>query len=90
MRKPLNLFGAALLFGSLLLAGGCSGNGEITAGDIRRNWSPELASISQSREQHRIRTARTIDTNLRQAYDDLSRFWLTERPLGLTPYIIPE
>ncbi|MFW6060123.1 MAG: hypothetical protein ACODAQ_08070 [Phycisphaeraceae bacterium] len=90
MTKSVKLIGAAMLLGSLLLASGCSSNGEITAADVRHNWSPELTTLTLSAEQHRVREWRTYDTNLRQVHDDLARLLLTERPLGLTPYIIPE
>lgn len=87
-------FALVALLGLVLLTpmGGCKNNKNpetITARDVRGDMSPELQSIAFSREQRRNRVARTVDTNLRQTWDDIDRVLLLDRPLHLSRYPIP-
>lgn len=73
----------------LTTAGGCKDNKKVTASDVRSHMSPELQSITYTREQRRNRVARTVDTDLRQVWDDIDRVLMLDRPLHLSRYPIP-
>ncbi len=79
---------AALFVGTLTLAGGCGGD-KVTASEVRRDMSPELYSVSQSRQQELNMIARSVDHTSRQFWDDLAWLMLLDRPLHLTEYPIP-
>jgi hypothetical protein len=73
----------------LMTAGGCSDNKNVTASDIRHHMSPELQSIAHTKEQRKNREARTMDTDLRQVWDDFDTLLLLDRPVRLSRYPIP-
>ena len=83
MTKMLCLFVLGL---SLVSLTGCN---RITAGDIRGNMTPELATTTRSGQLHKNDRARINDTNLRGAWDDLDRFLLLHRSNRLTPWPVP-
>jgi hypothetical protein len=79
---------AGVLAASVL--GGCNnGPDRITGDDIRDDMSPELQTLGMTREQHKNRTARSIDTTLRQVWDDIDMILLLDRPIRLHRYQIP-
>ncbi len=79
-----------LVVSGLLLAavGGCDNN-KITASKVRSDMSPELDSIAMTKEQRKNEHARTVDTDLRQVWDDLDMLLLLDRPVRLSRYPIP-
>jgi hypothetical protein len=83
MTKILCLFVLGL---SLALLAGCN---RVTAGQIRGNMTPELATTARSGAFHANDQARYRDNNLRAAWDDLDRFMLLHRNSRLTPYPVP-
>ena len=82
------LLSAAGLLMVALAAGGCSEN-RVTAASVRANPSPELESIAMSHEQRENEHARTIDTDLRQVWDDLDMILLLDKPEHGSRYLIP-
>lgn len=62
---------------------------QITADGVRGDMSPGLNSIAESNQQRKNRHARTFDTNLRQIPDDIDTLLLLERPVRMSPYVIP-
>ena len=50
--------------------------------------SPELVNISQTRDEARMDWAVNRDQDLRNAWTDLGRVWLTNKPRPLSPYPI--
>ncbi len=96
MSRNLKLLGAAALVGGMFLASGCHSGPEedhgpkITADYVRHHWSPELDSLTEPGKLHQVMDSRTIDTNLRQIHGDMARLLLTDRPLGLSPWVVPK
>lgn len=86
MRSMTRLLCLFVLGLSLVSLTGCN---RITAGDIRGNMTPELATTTRSRELHKNDLARMSDNNLRGAWDDLDRFLLLHRNSRLTPWPVP-
>lgn len=81
------LAGGLLVLGGGLMAAGCQQ--PVTADRVRSNPTPELESISMSTEQRKNAHARTVDTNLRQLWDDFDSVLFLDRPLRLSRYPIP-
>lgn len=86
MFNTVKLMCAAGLLVAMGVSLGCSPS---TASGVRANWSPELRSMARTSEQHRTMEARTIDTNLRQIWDDGAMILLLDRPVRLTRYPVP-
>lgn len=61
----------------------------VTAEEVRSDMSPELDTVAENWEEAKNRMARTTDTTTRQAWEDLGRFWLLDRPSRMTRYPIP-
>ena len=61
----------------------------ITADMIRADMSPAMDHVAHSGEEAKNQTAKTIDDNGRQAWDDLWRALLLDRPARGSPYGIP-
>lgn len=61
----------------------------ITADMIRADMSPAMDHVAHSGEEAKNQTAKTIDDNGRQAWDDLWRALLLDRPARGTTYGIP-
>ncbi len=61
----------------------------ITKGDVLGNMSPELSTISRTPDEVDIQISRTIDTNGREAWDDLLQVFLLDRPSHLSLYPVP-
>jgi hypothetical protein len=75
---------------ALSLLGGCNkGEKRVTADDVRRHMSPELQTMAMTREQHKNEIARSIDTTLRQFWDDVDMVLLLDHPIRLSRYQIP-
>jgi len=53
---------------------------KITAWSVRRNMSPELATMNDSGEQQWNRIFRSADTNLRHAQEDVYRLLMIDEP----------
>lgn len=71
---------------SLVSMTGCN---RVTAGQIRRNMTPELDTVTRSRQMHKNDLARYRDNNLRAAWDDFDRMMLLHRNSRLTPWPVP-
>lgn len=91
MKKMLAVMivGAAAM---LLSAGGCSSAPEtdrVTVDTLRDNMTPEMQGVGLSPDQRRNRHIRTVNTSLRQVWDDLDEILLLDRPSRMSPYPIP-
>lgn len=62
---------------------------EITAHKVRNEMSPELQTVAHTQEQQLNYGARSVDTNMRQIWEDWDRFWLLDQPLHFSRYPIP-
>jgi len=71
---------------SLATVTGCS---RVTAGQVRRNMTPELRSTTRPAALRSNDLARITDNNLRGAWDDMDRFLLLNRNSHLTPWPVP-
>jgi len=79
----------SLLACVIVIAGLTGCKKEITANSVRDDMSPGLKSMAESNEQMKNRHARTFDTNFRQIPDDIDMILLFDRPVRLSPYVIP-
>lgn len=86
MRHMTKMLCLSVLGLSLVSLTGCN---RVTAGDIRRDMTPELMTTTRSSEFHRNDYARIIDNNTRSAWDDMDRFLLMHRNSRLTPWPMP-
>jgi hypothetical protein len=86
MRNMTKMLCLLVLGLSLASTTGCT---RVTAGKIRRNMTPELATTTRPSQLHKNDLARVRDTNLRGAWDDLDRFLLMHRTSRLTPWPVP-
>ena len=84
--RAVGLLAVCMLFA--LVAGGCNKD-KVTADDVRDHMSPELKSMAMTNEQRKNAHARTIDTTLRQTWDDLDMILLLDKPVKLTRYPVP-
>lgn len=86
---------AVLIVGAsamLVTAGGCSSTPEsdrVTVDSLSRDMTPEMQGVGLSPEQRRNRHIRTINTSMRQVWDDLDEILLLDRPSRMSPYPIP-
>jgi len=55
---------------------------------LSADLSPELVNISQTRDEARMDWMVNRDQDLRNAWTDLGRVWLTNKPRPLSPYPI--
>jgi hypothetical protein len=73
-----------------LIAAGCSSNtAEGRDSKVRHNLTPELSTLQQRPIDWDNRATLTIDENLRMANEDLTRFWLLDRPSRLARERVP-
>ena len=73
----------------LLLVGSLTGCNTLTAGEVRRDMSPALATADSTRGQSANDMARVVDHNTRTAWDDFKRLMLLDKPSHLHPYPVP-
>ncbi len=77
---------------ALLTLGGCSqtvSQRSVTLQTVLHDMSPNFESVALSHDQGVIRRARAVDINARQLHDDLTQFFLMNRPLRMSIYAIP-
>ena len=86
-RNALKWAGCLLLAAAACSAVGCQK--QVTAQQVRSDLSPELESIAMSSEQRKNNITRTIDTNLRQIWDDFDSALFLDRPMRTSRYPIP-
>jgi hypothetical protein len=86
MRHMTKMLCLVVLGLSLASTTGCT---RVTAGQIRANMTPELASTNRSRELRKNDLARVRDNNTRAIWDDMDRFLLLHRNSRLTPWPVP-
>jgi hypothetical protein len=55
---------------------------------LSADLSPELVNISQTRDEARMDWVVNRDQDLRNAWTDLGRLWLTNKPRPTSPYPI--
>ena len=55
---------------------------------LSKNLSPELANTAQSHDESRMDWVVNRDQDLRSAWSDMGRVWLTDKPSSLSPYPI--
>ena len=83
---------AALSSAALLLAlGGCQSDpNKVDLKSITSDLTPELMATSERPVDVDVNWAVNADQDLRGAWNDLGRFFLTDRPSALSPYpIVP-
>lgn len=71
---------------SLATMTGCN---DVTAGQVRRNMSPELSTTTRNSQMHENDLARFRDNNTRGAWDDFDRLMLQDRNSHLSPWPVP-
>ncbi|MFP4145507.1 MAG: hypothetical protein ACOCTI_07860 [Phycisphaeraceae bacterium] len=88
MHKIIKLVVAPALLSLMLVGVGCQSRspGEITAADVRSNFSPEMFSPSRSFGQYQMMSARASDENGRQAWRDLAKVFMFDGPVHLSDY----
>lgn len=86
MRNMTKMLCLSVLGLSLISLTGCN---RVTAGQIRRNMTPELRSTTRPAELRKNDLARVADNNLRGAWDDMDRFLLLHRNSRLSPWPMP-
>lgn len=69
---------------------GCSSEKPILIDQVRRNPTPEMETIARTHDQRLNEHAVVRNTNLRQIGDDIDAILLLNRPVRLTPYVIPQ
>lgn len=73
----------------LALATGCSSERKGTdLASIKGNLTPELEATSERGADMEVNWAMNADQDLRGVWNDLGRFWLTDKPSQLSPYPI--
>lgn len=55
---------------------------------LAADMSPELKNTAQTKDESRMDWAVNRDQDLRSAWTDMGRLWLTDRPSALSPYPI--
>jgi hypothetical protein len=84
---------AFLAVSSLALAGvaltGCSSGNASRKAEFRSNPTPELLTLSETRDQVDNQLTITNDTNMRMISEDFGRFWLMDRPSRMNRRSIP-
>lgn len=89
MMLAVMIVGSAAL---LVSAGGCSSAPEtdrVTVDSLSRDLTPEMEGVGLSHDQRRNRHIRTVNTSMRQIWDDLDEILLLNRPSRMSPYPIP-
>lgn len=82
----LSLIASAAL---LAVLGGCQSNPEkVDVNSILSDLTPELKATSERPVDMDVNYAVNADQNLRGVWNDLGRFWLTDRPSALSPFPI--
>lgn len=86
-RTALFSLAAGLLATTLI---GCSSEKPILIDEVRRNPTPEMDTIARTYDDRKNDHAVVKNTNLRQIGDDIDAILLLNRPVRLTPYVIPQ
>lgn len=91
MRQRLGFICALLTVAAVLAAaGGCSSKPrKMTPEYVRGHLSPEMSGLARTKEDRKNEWARTSNTNLRQIPDDVDSILLMDRPVRMSPYVIP-
>ncbi len=55
---------------------------------LSANMSPELFNTQQTHDEARMDRVVNQDQDMRSAWSDFGRFWLTDKPRPLSPYPI--
>jgi hypothetical protein len=82
------LFMAAAV--STLTLVGCESNKAILIDEVRKNPAPEMETISRTYDDRKNEHAVTQNINHRQIADDIDAILLLNRPVRLSPYVIPQ
>lgn len=61
----------------------------ITKRDVLGNMSPELVTLARTNDEVDIQMSRTVDTNGRNAWDDVLSVFLLDRPLRMSANSYP-
>jgi len=77
------------LIACLVLTIGCSTEEHFTSKIARKNVSPDLKTLSLTKEQQKNVHARSMDVNLRQFNEDADTLLLIDRPSMLTRMPVP-
>lgn len=77
----------------MLMTGACSALACLSAcstiDGYRRNPTPEIITLGQTRDEVMNQRTVVIDTNLRELHEDAARFFLMDRPSRLTTQNVP-
>lgn len=80
---------AVLLSTAALALVGCRADPNDTSfSALKSNLNPELMTLSERPVDVEINMAMNDEQDLRAAWNDLGRFWLTDKPSKLSPFPI--
>jgi hypothetical protein len=87
-KNTRSIVSAAALAGSVIALTGCStpDPDRTDLATLEHNLSPELYNSAQTRDEAYMDWAVNRDQDLRGAWSDLGRMWLTDKPRPLSPY----
>lgn len=73
-----------------LALNGCESDKSVLIDEIRRNPTPEMETIARTHNDRLNNHAVVRNSNLRQIGDDIDAILLLDRPVRLSPYVIPQ
>ncbi len=79
---------AAGLLATLMI--GCSSDKPILIDQVRGNPAPEMQTIAHTPDQRKNEHAIVKNYNKRQIGDDIDAILLLDRPVRLSPYVMPQ
>ncbi|MFM7052138.1 MAG: hypothetical protein ACKOYN_08415 [Planctomycetota bacterium] len=88
---PTTIRTAALIstaVSALVLVGCRADPSDTSFSGIKSNLNPELRSLAERDADIEINLAMNDEQELRSAWNDLGRFWLTDKPSSLSPFPI--
>jgi hypothetical protein len=69
---------------------GCESEKPILIDQVRKNPTPEMETIARTHDQRKNDHAIVKDYNERQIGDDIDAILLMDRPVRLSPYVLPQ
>lgn len=69
---------------------GCESDKSVLIDEIRKNPTPEMNTIAHTHNDRKNKHAVVRNANIRQIGDDLDAILLLDRPVRLSPYVIPQ
>ncbi len=84
MSRRLTTLRCALLAAAAASLGGCMSGGDAQLDEVRNDPSPNLDTLYQRPVDIDNAMVVTFDENGRMFWEDMGRFWLTDRPSRLS------